>query len=257
MVKFGASNLQTMVVLTIIQCGIGLVVAFGVPIPQGQVWFWLIGSGVFHASYKIFLATAYKFGDLSRVYPIARGAAPLIVLIVGLLVLGDAVAINETVGIVVLGLGILMMGRGAFTSGESRRLVPFAFASAAATAGYTIVDGLGARVAGDPVMYVAWLFIIDAVIFLPACLAVKGREIVPTTGHSWLIGSVAAALSYVAYAIVVWAMTIAPIALVAAMRETSILFAIFIGWVVFSERMNAAKLMSAALIVLGVVVTRL
>jgi len=159
--------------------------------------------------------------------------------------------------VVVMGAGLLAMARGVFSGGESRRLLPFALGSAVATAGYSLVDGMGARVSGDAVAYVAWLFILNAVIFSALLLAVKGRAAVPRGARAWGGGAVAASASYAAYAISIWAMTVAPIALVAALRESSILFAVLIGWLIFGERMRPEKALAAVLILTGVVLTRL
>lgn len=256
LIKLGTSKLTSMLILTVVQGGFGLIIAQTRPMPDPHVWLWLLASGVFHSAYKLFLAYAYEQGDLSRVYPIARGTAPMVVLVISALFLADKIAGWEYVGIIILGLGILLMARGVFSSGESRKLLPFALGSAMATAGYSIVDGLGAREAGDAVAYVGWLFALDAVFFTPCCLALRGRSVLQANRKAWIMGSIAAVFSYGAYAIAVWAMTVAPIALVAALRETSILFAVLIGAVAFGEKMNLQKGIAAALIVAGVIVTR-
>jgi len=256
LIKLGTSKLTSMLILTVVQGGFGLIIALTRPMPDPHVWLWLLASGVFHSAYKLFLAYAYEQGDLSRVYPIARGTAPMVVLVISALFLADKIAGWEYVGIIILGLGILLMARGVFSSGESRKLLPFALGSAMATAGYSIVDGLGAREAGDAVAYVGWLFALDAVFFTPCCLALRGRSVLQANRKAWIMGSIAAVFSYGAYAIAVWAMTVAPIALVAALREASILFAVLIGAVAFGEKMNLQKGIAAALIVAGVIVTR-
>ncbi len=257
LIKLGASKMTGMLILTLVQGGAGLIIALSRPWPDAQVWLWLLASGVFHSAYKLFLAYAYEQGDLSRVYPIARGAAPLMVVVISALFLADVILPWEYVGVFVLGLGILAMAQGVFSSGESRRLVPLAIGSAMATAGYSLVDGLGARVSGDATAYVGWLFALDALFFTPICLALRGRAVLVADRRAWVMGSLAAGASYGAYAIAVWAMTVAPIALVAALRETSILFAVLIGWVWFGERLGVTKAIAAALIVGGVVLTRL
>lgn len=257
LIKTGADKMTGMMILTLVQGGFGLIIALTRDIPQAEVWWWLLGSGVFHSAYKLFLAYAYEHGDLSRVYPIARGAAPMMVLALSFWLLSDPIAGMEYVGILVLGAGILMMARGVFANSEAARLVPLALGSAMATAGYSIVDGLGARVSGDAVAYVAWLFVLDAVFFTPICVALRGTRVFTSDLHVWRLNTVAAAASYGAYAVVVWAMTQAPIALVTALRETSILFAVLIGWLVFGDRMDRQKIMAAGLIVAGVVLTRL
>ena len=142
-------------------------------------------------------------------------------------------------------------------SGESRKLIPFAIGAATATAGYTLVDGIGARISGEPLAYVGWLFVLSALFYPPALVALKGPEILRAPANEWRRGALPAGASFIAYAVVVWSMTQAPIALVAALRETSILFAVMIGWLIFGETMNKSKALAAALIILGVVLTRI
>ena len=126
---------------------------------------WVIAAGCTHFAYKFFLTYAYDRGDLSRVYPIARGAAPMVVALFGAVFLADAVTGKQYAAIAVLACGILLMARGVFASGEDRRLLPFALGSALATATYTLIDGMGARVSGAPAAYVAWVFVADGVFF--------------------------------------------------------------------------------------------
>lgn len=256
LIRIGTSRVGAMVVLSVVQGGLGLAVALTRPLPSGEVWLWLLASGLIHSAYKAFLTFAYEHGDLSRVYPLARGTAPLVVLLTGGAFLGEFVTLTETSGILVLGAGILMLARGVWTSGEQLRLLPFAFGSALATAGYTMVDGLGARVSGDSTAFVGWLFVFDGIIFTAFMLRLRRGAAVPRGGRAWVMGSLAATASYGSYWIAVWAMTLAPIALVAALRETSILFAVLIGWIGFRERMTPGKAASVGLIAAGVVLTR-
>ena len=257
LIKLGTSKLGAMVILSLTEVPLGLAVGLNRPIIGREVWPWLLASAAIHLAYKSFLTIAYRHGDLSRVYPIARGAAPMGVLLVGGWLLADRVTPAEVAGIVILGTGILLMARGVFTGGEERRMLPFALGSAAATAAYTLVDGMGARVAVDALAYVAWMFVLDGCLFSLGALALNGAAILPRRGRDWAVGAAASAASYAAYSISVWAMTHAPIALVAALRETSILFAVLIGWLAFGERLGAEKALSALLIVAGVMVTRL
>ncbi|MDO8883059.1 MAG: DMT family transporter [Pseudotabrizicola sp.] len=257
LIKLGTSKVGTMVILSVVEVPIGLaVVALSPPINPAAIP-WVIAAGCTHFAYKFFLTYAYDRGDLSRVYPIARGAAPMVVALAGAMMLPDAVSARQYVAIVVLGLGILLMARGVFSSGENRRMLPFALGSAAATATYTMIDGMGARISGAPAAYVAWVFVADGIIFTLGMLALRGTSVVPRDRRAWGFGSVASAASYAAYAVSIWAMTIAPIAVVAALRETSILFAVLIGWIAFGEKMSGEKAVAAAVIVAGVLLTRL
>ncbi len=257
LIKTGASRLGAMVILSIGEIPIGLAVAATRPIPAPEVWKWVLMAGCAHFFYKFFLTYAYDRGDLSRVYPIARGAAPLIVAVAGLALLPDRLTLHEMAGIAVLGCGILLMAQGIFANGENRRMLPFALGSACATATYTMLDGTGARISGDAIAYVAWVFVADGLLFTTGMLAFKGVAVLPGDRKAWGAGMVAAAASYGAYAVSVWAMTRAPIAVVAAVRETSILFAVLIGWLVFGETMTKGKALAACVIVSGVILTRL
>ena len=257
LIKVGASRMGAMVIMSIGEIPIGLAVVLALPPLDWKVAPWVIAAGCTHFFYKFFLTYAYDRGDLSRVYPIARGAAPMIVTLVGLFVLSDEVTRNEYAGILVLAAGILLMARGVFSSGENRRLLPFALGSAVATATYTMIDGMGARISGAPVAYVAWVFVADGLIFTCGMLALRGPKVIPRNWQAWRMGALASGASYGAYAVSVWAMTFAPIALVAALRETSILFAVLIGWLAFGERMTKGKALASAVIVAGVVLSRL
>lgn len=257
LVRVGTSRLGAMVILSLGGVPVGLAVVLTRPALDGAVAPWVAASAAVHFFYRFFLTFAYERGDLSRVYPIARGAAPLLVGLVSGLVLADVITPVEHAGIAVLGGGILLMAQGVFARGEDRRLIPFALASAAATAAYTLIDGAGARVAGDAAAYVAWVFVVDGLAFALGMIAWRGLDVLPRDGRAWHIGLLATVASYGAYAVSVWAMTVAPIALVAALRETSILFAVLIGWLAFGEPMNRGKALAALVIVGGVALTRL
>jgi drug/metabolite transporter (DMT)-like permease len=257
LLRVGTSRVAAMMVLSAGQGAIGLAIAMTQPWPVAAAWPWILASGFIHTGYQTFLAFAYEHGDLSRVYPLARGTAPLLTLGLSTLWLAEAISATEAAGIVILGAGIFMLAGGVWTSGESRRMLPYAFGAACATAGYTMTDGIGARIAGNPVVYLGWAMIAAAVIFAATMLALRGQSCIPRARRVWLLGGLGAIASYAAYAVIVWAMTQAPIALVAALRETSILFAVLIGWIVFRERMTRSKVLSAAIIVAGVLITRL
>lgn len=257
LIKVGTSRMGAMIILSIGEIPIGLAVAMALPPLDWKVAPWVLGAGCAHFFYKLFLTYAYERGDLSRVYPIARGSAPLVVGVISGMFLSDVITPKEYAGIAVLGLGILMMAQGVFASGENRKLIPYALGSACATATYTLIDGHGARVAGDAVAYIAWVFVADGLFFATGMLLWKGIDVLPRQRKAWGVGMIGAAASYGAYAVSVWAMTIAPIAVVAALRETSILFAVLIGWLAFGEKMTRGKMLAAAVIVFGVMLTRL
>lgn len=256
-IKTGLNKQTSMFLMSICQtiCAIPIVLLF--PFPDPEIWVWIIASGVIHAAYQMFVAFAYEQGDLSRVYPISRGSAPMMLLVVSLLFLNEPLVPTSLVGVLILGLGIALMARGVFASGESRRLLPFAFGAAFATMSYTLIDGLGARAWGEPVAYVAWLMILSGPLYALIVGSLRGFSILRARPKDWGVGMIAGGASIASYAVAVWAMTLAPIALVAALRETSILFAVLIGWLVFGDKMDRTKGTAALLIVTGVALTRL
>lgn len=252
----GGSRLQNLLVMALVQGGIGVAMLAFAPLPGPQVWPWIIAAAALHSAYKLCLSAAYDHGDLSRVYPLARGSAPLMVLAVSALIGTDALSPGEVLAVLVLGAGILSMAGGAIRAGESRRLIPWALATAVMTTGYTLVDGLGARAAGDLLMFLGWTFALDGLFFGIVVAGWRGRGIFRVSAHGWARGALAAMASLGAYAVVVWAMTQAPIALVGALRESSILFAMLIGWRLFGERMGRDKAVAGGLILLGVALMR-
>lgn len=255
-VKMGASKLGAMLAVSVAELPIGLLMVWARPPIDAAAIPWVVAAGLTHLLYKTALALAYERGDLSRVYPIARGTAPLLVALVGAFALADEVSGVQHAGIALLGLGILLMARGVFAAAEDRRLLPFALLSAGATATYTLIDGTGARVSGEAVGYVGWVFVAGGVMFPLLMLGWRGVAVVPGRPRDWSLGALGSAASCGAYGVSIWAMTRAPIAVVAALRETSVLFAVLIGWLLFGERMDWAKALAALLIVAGVVLAR-
>jgi drug/metabolite transporter (DMT)-like permease len=255
-VKFGVNKLQGMVLVSIAHALIGLMMVIAFPLPDRVALGWLAISVVLHLIYKTFLTLAYQNGDLSRVYPISRGTAPVIVLIVSLLFLSDIFTIWQIVGVVAVGFGILMMAHGVFANDEQRELLPFALGAAMGTAGYSLADGIGARVSMQPSAFIGWVFVLDASLFTLWALAFKGFEILPKQPRVWALGLIAGSASVGAYWIAVWAMTVAPIALIATLRETSVLFAVLIGVLYLKERYDKTKVLAAFVIVCGVVLMR-
>lgn len=256
-IKFGDDKLQGMVLLSVAHGLIGLMLIAVFPIPSKESWWLLAGSVLFHLMYKTFLTFAYMRGDLSRVYPIARGTAPMIVLVISLIALSDVMLASQIFGIVLVGLGITLMAWGVFAHGEERALVPYALLAAVGTAGYSLFDGLGARVSGSVSGYIGWLFFLDAFLFTVGGVAIKGHAVLPKSVKIWMLGLIAGVCSVAAYWIAVWAMTLAPIALVTALREVSVLFAILIGVLFFKDKAMVGKIFAGLVIVAGVIAIRL
>ena len=224
-------------------------------VPAPHVWPWIAASAALHTGYKAFLIGAYEKADLSQVYPLARGTAPLSVAVAGMVFLGEVPPALRLAAVAAIGAGILMMagGRGRL-SGAALLL---AMGTAAFTAGYTVVDGHGARVSGDASAFILWAIALDGPLMVGCGALLRGAAAPAALRSGWGQGLAAGAMSAGAYWIVVWAFTQAPLALVAALRETSVLFALLIAAVLLGEKIGAVRWAAAALIVLGLVLMRL
>jgi len=230
-----------------------------VEIPHGEVWFWIVASTALHTGYRLFLVKAYETGDLSLAYPLARGAAPLLTTVGGILLVKEIPDPLAILGILLLSCGTLLMSfrGGARIGAIDRRAVGFALVTSLFVAGYTLTDGSGARAAATASSYAAWLFVVDGLWTLLLCLWLRGRAIVATMVPEWKTGIVTGILAAGAYWIAMWAMTKAPIASVAALRETSILFAMTISVFALREKLTPWRIAAALFIVGGVIALRL
>lgn len=252
-----ATPLERLLAMALAQGVIGGTVTLFVAPPPLAAVPWILATAVLHTGYKLCLAGAYARGDLSRVYPIARGSAPLMLLVLTLALGIDRLPPAATLSVATLAAGILILAAGALFAGENMRLVPWALATGLMTAAYTLVDGLGVRAVGNVMTFLGWSFMLDGIAFAAVALATRGRRALVLPRVLWRDGSAAALASASAYGVVVWAMMRAPIALVGALREVSILFALLIGWRLFGERVRADKLVAGALILAGMTLMRL
>jgi drug/metabolite transporter (DMT)-like permease len=226
--------------------------------PLAAAWPWLVASALLHIGYKMFLIRAYEHGDLSQVYPLARGTAPLIVALVGAIFLGEIMTAGKTAAVIAIGLGVIVMSRsGGALGGLPRKALFYALGTACFTASYTLVDGVGARIAGTASGFTLWMFVGDATGLTLAAFAMRGKAAFSNLLPAWRGGLAAGGLSLGSYWIAIWAFTLAPLAMVAALRETSVLFAMLIGVFVLGERAGTWRWVAAILIVTGVVLMRL
>lgn len=242
--------------------GMGVAAVPALPLvetPHGMVWLWILASTALHTGYRMFLIKAYETGDLSLAYPLARGAAPLLTTLGAILLVNEIPGPLAMAGILLLCAGTVLMSfrGGADIGGVDRRAVGFALVTSLFVAGYTLTDGSGARAAATASSYAAWLFVVDGLWTLALSLCLRGRPIVSAMVLEWKTGVVTGALAAGAYWIAMWAMTKAPIASVAALRETSILFAMSISFFALRERLTAWRIVAALFIVAGVIALRL
>jgi drug/metabolite transporter (DMT)-like permease len=234
----------------------GVAVALFRPLPDFAAWPYMIASVIIHNFYYFFLLRAYAHGDLGHVYPIARGLGPLLVALVSGSVLHEALLLHEVIGVLLISAGImgLSFGGGLKAVIRDRWGTTFAVLTGCTIAGYTVVDGLGARAAGDALSYIAWLSITEGPWILLIGFWRRGPNVawqhVRQYGWRSFIGGVVAAMGY---GIAIWALSLGHMAHVAALRETSVLFAALMGVFLLKERFGSRRVVAAVLIVCGLV----
>ena len=258
-IKRGLDPLATTVLISI---GAALVSAVFLPVvglPAKAAWPWCITSVLIHLFYFAALIESYRAGDMGQVYPIARGAAPLMTATATTLLIGEPLGLAGWCGIVLLVAGVLLLSlRGGRDLAKlDRRAVGFALFTSVTVCGYSVVDGLGARSAGNPNAYSVALFVGIGPVMAIYALARRGGEIVPAMARNWSVGLAGGALQVGSYMIAIWAMTLAPIAIVAALRETSVLFGAVIAVAFLGEPLRASRIVAAAMIVVGLISIRL
>jgi len=225
--------------------------------PAPALWPYIAASMAIHIAYYVVLVGAYRAGDLSHGYPIMRGLAPLIVSLCALAWLGEAPQPTVWLGVLLICGGVLSLGFAGFHWRESRVSTAWALANALIIAAYTLVDAAGVRLSGTPETYVVWLFVLDALPFPIVVLLIKRNELRAYAARFWLRGLVGGVLSAAAYGVVLWAMTRAPVAAVAALRETSVIFAALIGAWLLKEGHIGRRVAGAATVAAGVIALRL
>jgi drug/metabolite transporter (DMT)-like permease len=230
-----------------------------VDFPSIEVWIWIAASVIIHAGYRLFLVKTYDVGDFAQSYPLARGIAPLITTVGAIIFIGEVPEGLTVLGIVVLSFGALLMSlRGSSDLSKfNRRAVGFALLTSMLIAGYTLTDGYGVRLANTASSYAAWLFFCDGLCSIAIGFLYRGRGLLTVLASEWKTNLLTGGLLAGSYWIIMWAMTKAPIASIAALRETSILFAMLISVLVLGERVTPWRVLATVFIVGGVVILRL
>ncbi|QKF82351.1 DMT family transporter [Halarcobacter ebronensis] len=223
-----------------------------VPMPEISSLPYIIAGALLHTGYQLFLLNSYKIGDLSQVYPLARGVAPLLVAFVAVFILKESLSYLEICAIIVICTGIISLVLVRRSDGLRNYKAAFlAIVTGCFIASYSIVDGLGARVSQSPVGFYSFLTILNAIIFM-VFVSIKQpntlKQVITKNSKLALSGGL---FSFTAYSLVIWAFTMAPIPLVTALRETSIVFALLLGVFVLKERLDLVKLFASITTLIG------
>jgi drug/metabolite transporter (DMT)-like permease len=258
LVKTDRDRLALIRVMSLTQLVLSLCLVPFVTVPAPESWPYLAASTVLCTGYMLFLNRAYQVADLSLVYPLARGAAPFIVAVVSVWLLGEQLSQTGILAILLIGLGItsLILARGVASLRDWRPIL-LALVTGSFIGSYTIADGLGARAAGSAHGYMIWLSLITALLTVGCISWLQRDRRTALSQRSRNAGIAAGIMSYGSTWVVIWALTLAPLAMVSALRETGIVFAVIIGVVFLKERVNPARLASIALTLVGTTLLKL
>ena len=257
LLKGGHDKVMSMGAIVIGHIPLGVIVLFFVPLPSMESIPYIIVGICLHAGYQLFLLRSYQAGDLTQVYPLARGSAPLIVMLFSIVILGVRLEQIQFLSILLIALGIISLALTRRANGEQNILATkLALTTGLFIASYSLVDGLGARISGSSWGFYSCLTIgngLLAILYLVLNAPDSLRNLIVTGRMVFIVGGGA---SFLAYGLVTWAFTQAPIALVAALRETSIIFALLMGVFFLKERLNLIKVFATFLTLFGLVLLR-
>ncbi|MET7525905.1 EamA family transporter [Streptomyces sp. 900116325] len=234
---------------------LGAVTACFVPLPAAEAWPYLVVSAVLHVAYMALLMRSFTLGDFGQMYPIARGTAPLVVTVLAAVFVGERPDGWATAGVAVACAGLVGVALWGIRGSQARPHWPAitaALATGLAIAGYTTVDGVGVRASGTSLGYIAWLMILEGLAVPAYTLSRRRGQLAAQLKPFAARGLLGAALSVAAYGLVLWAQTKAPLAPIAALRESSIIVGAAIGSVFFKERFGAPRIAAAGLMVIGI-----
>ena len=224
------------------------------PLPGKEALPYIIASVIAHQGYQWYMINSYKVGDYTNVYPIFRGFGPLLATLISLIFLGVVFKITTLISILFICVGIMVLGLFGSKDKNQFEIIKYALLTGSFISLYSLIDGYGARVSASSISYISFSFLFSALLF-PIILKLNKHEniISKVFKDAKMIFWVGGSISFVIYVIVVWGFTKAPIPLVAALRETSIFFSIFIGYFFLKETINLKKIISILLIVIGVI----
>lgn len=258
LLKAGKDRVLTMTMVI----GVGSIIAIPVlpfvAVPAAESWIYLLLSTAIHAGYFFFLIQAYRIGDLSQIYPVARGAAPLMVAAGGAIFAGEVLSWGQLSGLLLASLAIASFALAGGLAGL-RNPKPFlyGFGTAVFISSYTITDALGVRASGAPLGFIAWLFLLSVIPLAAYTLVARRGELGPYIRIHWKNGIFAGTICALAYALVIWALTLSDMAFVSALRETSVVFAVVFGSRMLGESFGGRRLAAALLVAAGIAIMQL
>jgi drug/metabolite transporter (DMT)-like permease len=257
-IKAGSDTLLDTILVTCGAASIALLTLPFVPLPARASWPYLGTSLAIHFAYFNLVALTYRTGDLSFTYPIMRGSAPPLTALAAAVTVREPLSLGAWLGLGLISAGILALTGDSYRSGRvSFAPAAFGLVNAVVIVGYTLVDGIGVRLAGSAWSYILWLFVLVPLPLLGSVLLVRPQALVGRFRARWKVGFLGGGCTAVSYGIVLWAMTVAPIALVAALRETSVIFGTVFASLFLKERFGLVRYLAAGAVTAGAVAIRL
>jgi len=231
-------------------------------LPSKDCWPYLAASLLLHVGYHVALAGAYRYGDLGLTYPIMRGLAPLLVALSSVSVFGEHLSQSGWFGVLAITVGVTLVGMHRFGEvAHHRKALAFAIGNAVIIAAYTLVDGLGVRASKDAISYVLTLLLLDGIPYGLLVWWQRGFRATPAimayARRRWPLATLGGMACIGSYAIALWAMTRAPVASIAALRETSVLFAVAFSSLLLNEKFGLRRIVGTLVLLTGVMVLRM
>ncbi|KAB0519362.1 DMT family transporter [Pseudomonas extremorientalis] len=249
LLRVGADRLWSMTMMCVAVAIASSVIALFLAPPAPASWPYAVLSGVLHVGYNLFLVRSYKVGDLGQTYPIARGSSPILITLCALVFAGETLSTNALIGIVLVSGGIISL---AF---RQRRLavpsLPYALGTGFFIAAYSVTDGIGARLSGAPMAYTVWMCALWGVLMPLVYIGLRDTRSLFAPRPGVITALIGGLVSLLAYGIVIYAMSHAPMGAVSALRETSVLFAALIGYLFLGESLTVRKVLACVVIATG------
>jgi len=252
LLRSGADRLWAMTVMCIAIAMVCIVAAAFMAPPAMESWSYALLSGLLHVGYNLFLVRSYRVGDLGQIYPISRGSSPVLIALGAAIFAGERITPGELLGVALVSGGIISLAfKGRSLSVPS---LPYALGTGCFIAAYSVVDGIGARLSGAPLAYTVWMCALWGVLMPVVYIGLRGPRSLFSVRPGIVTAMVGGLVSLLAYAMVIYAMNEAPLGAVSALRETSVLFALLIGYAFLGETLTARRILACVVIASGTLI---
>lgn len=252
LLRGGEGRLWSMTIMCVAVAVASAVAALFLPAPAKASWFCVVLSAVLHVGYNLFLVRTYRAGDLGQTYPVSRGSSPVLITLFASIFAGESVSSGALLGILLVSGGIVSL---AF---KGRKLttpsLPYALGTGCFIAAYSVTDGIGARLSGSAMAYTVWMCTLWGVLMPLVYIALRDARSLFTFRPGFMVAFIGGLVSLVAYGIIIYAMSGAPMGAVSALRETSVLFAALIGYFFLGESLTVRKILACVVIATGTII---